>query len=107
MQTAQVISTRENMPSAQIPIMVTPYQAADARGDLIKLARLGRSGDPHPQDQKKKLHVYRKDSLIIYVDDAMPFFMVIDGDSVVCTSIDKLLVPGPWLDRALALEAAL
>ncbi len=90
----------------QLPI-VSGYQAAEHRGDLVKLARLGRTGEKHESPGYGNLYIWRDGPLVIYVDEAHPFLMVLNESEIVCFSADSLLKPGPWLDRALVLAAAI
>jgi len=83
--------------------ILSPYQAADQRGDLAKLVRLGRTGEKRECAGYGHMYTFRHDHLTIYVDEPKPFMLVIDGDHVVCSSIKELLIPGDWFDRLLDL----
>ena len=87
-------------------VRLTPYQAAEQRGDLVKLARLGRTGEKKECPGYGRVYTWRNGQSAIYIDEPKPFMIIVDEDRVVCSTVNEVLVPGEWLDRLLSVANA-
>ncbi len=93
--------------ATHISEQLSAYLAAEQRGDLVALARLGRTGKKRECKGYGNMYTWRHGQLTIYIDEPKPFMMIIDSDIVVCSTINELFVPGPWFDKAMQLATAL
>jgi len=84
---------------------ISPYRAAEQRGDLVKLARLGRTGKKQKLVGYGNTYTWHDNQFTIYIDEPTASMMITDVNRMVCYTINELLVPGEWFDRLLNLAA--